>query len=197
MAVATQNSNAFFAIYNKGLADEQTVKTHLKNTGRLVTASTVDQDRFEDIDCFVDGVAVSIKSQRAGVKYGNVGLELSQHLTSHEGCATTRVVLANKDITVKDIARLEATGSWTTSWFINGKAEEYYIYSGEVLRIYKKVDILAYVAKNGYLRIRPLKPETKTTQGGKYRFCNALSGYFQYNTIPHRKELVIEHYENN
>lgn len=197
MTLATKNSNAFFTIYNKGLQDEATVKTHLRNTGRLVTASTKEQDMFDDVDCFVDGVAVSIKSQRAGVKYGNVGLELSQHLTTHEGCATTRAILSNKDITVKDIARLEAVGSWSSSWFINGKAEEYYIYSGEVLRKYKKVDILTYIAKAGYLRIRPLKPETKTSQGGRYRYCNALSGYFQYNAVPHTKELVLEHYELN
>lgn len=189
-------SQTFYNIYSKGLQDEQVVKTHLSNTGKSVTASTPDQDKFEDIDGFVDLVPTSIKTQHAGATYGNIGMELTQQLTTHIGCATTRSILANRDITLKDIARLEAVGSWEKSWFYNGKADQYYIYIGEVLRCYKKKDIVAHVEQYGFKRIRPLKPATKAIIPGKYRYCNSICGYLDINAVKHTKELVTFSHPN-
>lgn len=192
MTVATDRSKAFFTIYNGGLKDEAFVKAHLTSTGRKVVQSTMEEDKFQDIDCYVDGVAVSIKTQRSAVKYGTIGFELTQQLTERADCATTRAILANREISLNDIKRLEASGSWEKSWFYNGKAEEYYIYTGEVLRIYRKVDILDHIEKYGYKRVRALRAETKATQGGKYRYCNAISGYLDIRAVKNRAELIDE-----
>jgi hypothetical protein len=197
MTYTAANASAFHSIYRKGLADESLVKQHLVNTGRILTPSTKEQDMFEDTDCFIDGRAVSIKTQHSAAKYGTIGLELTQHLTIHQDCATSKTILANKELTLNDIKRLEATGSWRQSWFYNGKADDYYVYIGEVLRIYKKEDILAHLAAHPYKRIRALRADTKANQGGKYRFCNAISGYLDINAVKHTKELVSTAYDHN
>ena len=191
--VQTANDKAIFnSVYRRGLADERLVIQHLMATGRTVTESTKDENIFSDIDCYVNGVPVSIKAQHSAARYGTIGLELSQHLTTGEACATSSSILANKELTFNDVSRLEATGNWQPSWFINGKAEVYCILIGEVMRTYTKKDIQNYLDTSGYVRMRALRADTKKTQGGKYRYCNAVSVYLPTLKVPHSKpEMVL------
>ena len=186
------------AVYAKGLSDERRVKTFLVNSLQLtVTPPTINQDRFEDTDCFVNGSAVSIKAQHSGIVYGNICFELSQHLTSHKDCPASAMVTGSRNITQKDLTYLESVGSWEASWYHNGKAEYYYILQGDTLRIYKKADIVNYVNTTGFLRIRPLSCKRQSYQGGSYRYCNAVCGYIPIHAVPHVQHFVndftVEH----
>lgn len=178
-------------VYAKGLADEKVVKEFLKALGHTVTASSKEQDMFGDIDCFVNGVAVSIKAQHSGAVYNNICFELAQHLTVHQDCAQSKAVISRKDLSTKDVERLVASGSWVTSWYDKGEAELYYIYQADTLHIYQKSDIVNYVAKHGWLRIRPLTGMRRAYQGGTYRYCNSLCGYIDTNAIPHVSYKIV------
>jgi hypothetical protein len=179
------------AIYQKGLSDECIVKDFIKTgLNRIVMPPTIYQDHFEDIDCIVNGVPISIKAQHAGVAYGNIYFELSQQLTSAKDCQMTRDVLAQKTINQSDLSRLESVGAWEPSWYYTGKAEVYCIYQGDLLRIYRKADIIAHVAAQGWLRIRPLSAKRTNYLGGTYRYCNAACGYLSTKAIRHSVHLV-------
>jgi hypothetical protein len=184
------------AVYAKGLKDEKRVKTFMSELlGKAVLESSVYQDRFEDTDCFIEGHAVSIKAQHTGTIYGNICFELAQHLTVHRDCSLTGSVLANRDIQQKDVDKLVASGSWESSWYTNGKADQYYILQGDTLKIYEKSDILAYVAANGFLRMRPLSFQRKSYQGGSYRYCNAICGYLPTNAVKNVTLSIPNEYE--
>lgn len=187
-----QDKKAFGMVYNKGLADERLVKAHLTRSGKEVIPSTKEEDMFFDVDCYVNGVPTSIKSTHSAAKYGTIGLELISQLTEKQGCATSKSILANKELTMNDVKRLTATGNWLESWWYNGKAEHYCFYIGEVLRTYRKVDIQEYINNHGYTRIRPLKAETAKSQGGKYRFCNAVSIYLPLAKVPYISKEMVE-----
>lgn len=196
MVYTAANASAFHAIYRKGISEEASIKEYLRNTGRLVTESTKEENMFQDIDCFVNGRSVSIKTMHAGAKYGNIGMELMSLLTVHQDCQASSDILANKVLTMESCRSLYNTGNWELGWYPNGKAEDYYILIGEVLRIYRKEDIQAHLANNKFLRICGLKKETKANQGGKYRYCNTISGYLNYNSVIHSKELFTTATDN-
>lgn len=179
------------AVYQKGLSDERIVKDFIKTgLNRIVMPPTEHQDHFEDIDCLVNNVPISIKAQHSGVSYGNIYMELSQQLTACKDCLETASILGQKTINQSDLSRLETLGSWEPSWFHTGKAEVYCIYQGDLLRIYRKSDIMAHVASQGWLRIRPLTARRASYLGGKYRYCNACCGYLNISDIFHTVHLV-------
>ena len=186
-------SNAVLSsVYAAGLSDERLVKEFLKSKGLVVTEPTREQDMFEDTDAFVNGVAISIKAMHSGYKYGNICFELAQHLTQHQDCVTSKAILRNKDLNVKDIARLVESGSWETSWYDKGKAVLYYIYQADTLHVYKKADIVAHVAAKGWLRLRPLTKMRSSYLGGSYRYCNAICGYIDTFAIPHISYRLVK-----
>lgn len=191
-------SNAVLSsVYASGLADERFVKEFLSSKGLKVDEPTKEQDRMEDTDAFVNGVAISIKAQHSGLKYGNICFELAQHLTTHQDCMLTRVTLADKALTVANIDQLIAAGSWESSWYANGKAVLYYIYQGDQLHIYKKADIVAHVAAHGWLRIRPLTKMRSSYLGGSYRYCNAVCGYIDTLAVPHISYRLVKAAKQN
>jgi hypothetical protein len=178
--------------YAAGLSDERLVKNFLAGKGLLVEEPTRDQDRLEDTDCLVNGVAVSIKAEHSGLKYRNIYFELAQHLTEHKDCGYSASVCRNKrDYKQLDVDGLVAHGSWEASWYYKGKAPVYYILQGDTLRIYKKADILAYVAAHGWLRIRALSAFRSSYLGGTYRYCNALCGFLDTESVKHLKYKLI------
>lgn len=170
----------------KGLTDEKLVKLFTRSQGCLVEPSTYDQDRHEDIDCFVDGKAVSIKAQHSGAKYGNIYFELAQHLTEHKDCQLSAAILSSHphDASTPDL--LIATGSWEPSWWYTGKAKAYYILQGSKLYIYSKRSILKYVHNNGWLRVRSLSYGRRSYLGGSYRYCNSICGFLNIDDVAHQ-----------
>ena len=185
------NTAARSAVYAKGLNDERIVKSFLTALGKDVQPSTKDEDMFGDIDCWVEGRSVSIKAQHSGASYNNICFELAQHLTEYQDCPISKTIISRKDLTVKDTERLVASGSWCKSWWDNGRAEYYYIYQADQLHVYKKSEIQDYIAKHGWLRIRPLSWARKSYQGGTYRYCNALCGYLPTDCIPHAIYKIV------
>lgn len=184
-------------VYAAGLSDERLVKDYLRSKGLEVTEPTQQQDHYEDTDCFVNGVAISIKAQHSGLKYGNICFEVAQHLTEFQTCPQTKILLANKNITMADIDTVTALGSWEASWYQNGKAVLYYIYQGDKLHIYKKADIVAHVAAHGWLRLRPLTKMRSSYLGGSYRYCNAICSYLDTNTVPHISYRLVKAVKQN
>ena len=178
-------------VYQKGLSDERIVKDFIKTgLNLIVKPPTALQDHFQDIDGIINGVPISIKAQHSGVAYGNIYMELSQQLTAFKDCQETLAVLGQKTISQEDLSRLEALGSWESSWYFTGLAEVYLIYQGDLLLIYRKSDIIAHVAAQGWLRIRPLSARRVNYLGGKYRYCNAICGYLGIRDIYHTVHLV-------
>lgn len=178
-------------VYAKGLKDERVVKEFLKVIGKVVTSSTADEDRFQDIDCYVNGVAASIKAQHSGAQYQNIGFELAQHLTAFQECPTSKTILSRRDSTVADVDRLVASGSWERSWWDKGTAAEYYIYQGNRLYVYQKADIVRHVEAHGWLRLRSLSWSRKSYQGGTYRYCNAICGYLDVDAVAHKTYKIV------
>ena len=91
---ATQAS--FRATYVGGQQSEAQVIAAMQANGFPVTKSTKEQDMFQDIDCFLGNLAISIKTSHATQNSGNLCFELEQ-------CVT-------------------ATGEWIKAWFYNGEA---------------------------------------------------------------------------
>ena len=151
---------SFNQAYAQGLKDEEMVIAWLKSKGYKVEPSTKEENILQDIDCYIDGVPTSIKAQHAGVKYGNIYMELKAQLTSGK--------------------------QWVSSWFENGKAEQYLILQGKTLRLYKKADLAKHVAEIGWSHTRTLSAQVKATQGGTYRFSNALLGFLKPSDVTHK-----------
>lgn len=189
-----QDKKTFNVVYGKGLADERLVKQHLAQNGRVVVESTKEENIFQDIDCYVDGIPTSIKAMHKGAAYGTIGMELYNLLTERQACATSKSILANKDLNFNDVARLAATGNWETGWWHHGKAEQYAILIGEVLRVYSKKALQHYMDTKGFVRIRPLKVETQKSQGGSYRYSNSISVYLPIKDVPTVSKELIEYY---
>lgn len=185
------------SIYAAGLSDERLVKDFLRSNGVTVTEPTREQDRMEDTDAFVNGVAISIKAQHSGLRYGNICFELAQHLTAHQDCPQSKAILNNRNLALADVNRLTESGSWETSWYQNGKAQLYYIYQGDQLHIYKKSDIAAHVALHGWLRLRPLTQMRSSYLGGTYRYCNAICAYLNTDDVPHISYRLVRHSQAN
>lgn len=109
MLNANRNVNGFSAAYQAGLKDEAKVIDGLKADGYDVQPSTRDENRLEDIDCWIDGKSFSIKAEHKGLDYGNIYFELENQIT--------------------------ATGEWVKDgWYYTGKAEFYLIYQGNEVR---------------------------------------------------------------
>lgn len=167
--------------FQQGLKDEQKVKLWLKKQGHCVEDSTLTEDKYQDIDCWVNGKAYSIKAQHRGLVSGNIGFELASQLTAYEGCVLTKSILPrlNEDplLGVKMVERLVQSGSWEFGWLTNGKADFYLILRGDHLHFYKKTHVLDYIARKGFRKVLPLSAAVRATQGGKYRYCDTVCGY--------------------
>ncbi len=172
--------------YKKGLKEEKTViKFEVEQLGKTFRDSTEHEDRLLDIDCYLDGISVSVKAMHSGAAYKNIYMELAQQLTAFKDCPLSAEIIYKKDLNQTDIDALIATGGWESSWYQNGQAQEYHILQGEILKVYKKQDIQDHVAKHGWLRCRPLSFKRSSYLGGKYRYSNAICGYLDISAIRH------------
>lgn len=179
-------SNVRFKVQAKGLAEEKKVIEFAREVlGLTVTDSTEHEDRMLDIDCWADGVAVSIKAEHNGVAYGNIYFELAQHLTEFKDCPVSTDMLDKRDLNQTDVDALVAVGSWEPSWWTTGKADVYWILQGEVLKVYRKIDVQRYVAAKGWRHCKGLSFKRKSYLGGRYRYVNAICGYLNISDIPH------------
>lgn len=150
--------------YARGLADQKLVEEYLKSQGHAVLPSAKEDDLLYDVDCYLDGVPTSIKAQHKGASFGNIYFELKAQLTSNK--------------------------KWVNSWYFNGKAEQYLILQGNVLRLYKKTDVEAQVESKGWLRQRTLSASVKATQGGSYRYSNSLLGFLNISDVAHKRWVI-------
>lgn len=146
-----QSINAFSSIDNKhpiiatqykdGVFYEEQVKTWLRDIGHDVSDSTKEENIVDDIDCWVDGEGVSIKSHLP--KYFNMSFQFEL-----EGCRNNR---------------------WVKSWYYTGKAKYYVMwkrhneYKGELYRLNKE-DVVNYVEDKGWSRIVELNATNRKIQ---------------------------------
>ncbi|MBW4558451.1 MAG: hypothetical protein KME59_21500 [Trichormus sp. ATA11-4-KO1] len=172
--------------YEKGLSDERKVMDFLRGQGYNVKPASSQENKKEDIDCWVNGKPVSIKSSHKGAKFKNIGLELANQLTSRVACRDTEYILGKLSISLLDVDTLIDTGSWEPGWYATGKATNYLFYQEHELRLYTKKSIENYVNSKGFLRVRQLSDACKSYLGGRYRYCNTICGYLHWNVIPHR-----------
>ena len=135
----------------RGLIGEAVAWSTLRQTYPLSTlrmAHSVENIE-QDIDLWVDGVPVSIKTQHKGVETGNYSFELEQQLRSGKW--------------VKD------HGFWCS------KAQTYLIIQGDHMYRLSKASVCEYVKKHGWDRVVTLSQSFKEGQEGKYHI-DAKSG---------------------
>ena len=166
MLNANRDMATFNATYRNGLAEEKRVIEFLRTKFENVINSTKRQNIDLDIDCFIDGVSVSIKAEHDGCKYRNIYFELENQLT--------------------------ATQEWhDDGWFYTGEAEKYVIIQGNTIRMYSKAAIKDYVAANGWLRVLGLSAKRKASQGGSYRTMDTRCGYLDNRLVPFEQEWKV------
>ena len=166
MLNASRDMATFSSTYRNGLAEEKRVIEFLKTKFADVQPSTKQQNMIEDIDCFVDGVSVSVKAEHDGLRYGNVYFELENQIT--------------------------ATQQWELDgWYYTGKAEKYVIIQGQEIRLYDKKAIKDHVEANGWLRVLPLSWKRKASQGGSYRTMDTRCGYLDRNKVPYEQSWTV------
>jgi hypothetical protein len=184
-AVITSNKAERLNQYAKGLADEAKVIEFLKTQGYEVNPSCFEDNKNRDIDCYVNGKSVSIKSNHKGVQFRHICFELINQLTTYKNDEESRVTLS-KVPTMDDVNRLRATNAWEPGWYYTGEAANYLFYQGDKLRLYTKKSIQLHLELHGFIKIRALTEETKSYLGGRYRHCNTISGYLNWDSVPHK-----------
>jgi hypothetical protein len=172
--------------YAKGLSDESKVIEWFKSREYRVLPSTLDENKWQDIDVWINGKGVSIKSQHKGVSFQNIGFELCNQLTTKSNCKISEEVLETSDLNERHVFALLESGSWEPGWFKTGLADVYIFYQGDEMRIYTKRAICEHIENYKFLRIRQLTPETKRYLGGTYRHCNTVCGYLHWDSVPHK-----------
>jgi hypothetical protein len=174
--------------YRKGTQDEKDTIAYMKTLGYNIRPSSLKENYDQDIDCWIDDVPVSIKSQHKGVRYQNIGFELANQLTLHQHCELTKALINELDW--HKVERLLTSGSWESGWYFRGSAKVYLMYQGDYIRAYNKVDIQDYIEAKGFLKIRSLSYDTRSYLGGAYRHCNTICGYLNWDCVPHGKWTV-------
>lgn len=160
MLNANRDVRAFSNTYQKGLADEKLVIEFLASKGFSVRPASKEENRMQDIDCWIGDIPVSIKAEHKGLAYGNIYFELRNQLT--------------------------VTGEWVADgWYYKGQAQKYLILQGQELRLYDKETIKQYVEDNGWLRTRTLSWQVKAQQGGTYRTMDTESGFLCRDSVPY------------
>jgi hypothetical protein len=173
-------------VYNKGLSDEAKVISHFKNIGFDIRYSTQNENKYEDIDVYINGVSVSIKTQHRGLIHQDISFELVNHLTRKQDCLITAELLSTNNIQFTDIKKLLKAKSWEKGWFYTGKAEYYLIYQGDRIRQYRKQDVIDYIEEKSWVKVRPLTAYTRSYLGGTYRHCNTICGYLKWGEVKHK-----------
>lgn len=129
------------AQYEEGRFHEEQVKNWMRELGHEVVDGTMMEDVAHDIDCYIDGVPVSIKCNLP--KWFNNSFQFE--------------------------IRRYTNGTWCDSWYLEGKAEYYLIWKrheelkGELYKLSKQ-DVAEYVETNGWDREVGLAPKTKKVQ---------------------------------
>lgn len=145
--------------YTTGKDNESKVIQWLTNKGFTVRPSTQHEDWHLDIDCYVNGVPTSIKSQHTGFTRKNIGFEIE--------------VFSKYD------------QAWVNSWWINGQAEQYLFYRGAELRFYQKKALKTYVRRYGFAYTRELSPVRQASQVAmNHPHTNSRVGYLYQNCVP-------------
>lgn len=166
----------------KGKKDEEVVISHLRSQGYTIERPTEYQDRREDTDCFIvlsDGnrLAVSIKSQQAGVKYGHIYFELYQQV--------------KPEYRVK--FQCTPRNTWIKSNHFTGKHDVYAIYQGDKIYLMYRDTVDEYVAKYGWLHIKGLSKYRKdalSAQAGYY-FQDSKCGFLPNNVLEYFHVLEV------
>ncbi len=124
--------------YNTGLHDELSLIRRLA-PHHAVTASTREENLLQDIDCYIDGVPVSIKTQNTAAKTGNLAFEL-------RFC-------------------WRATGEWVDSWFYYGLADYYLVQVYDKVYRLDCKPLKAWVAGRGWDRETTNTGRSREQQG--------------------------------
>lgn len=101
--------------YSRGVKAEHQLIQRLRKTGFNVNRSSRDEDIHMDIDCYLEGVSTSIKVQHAALRTGNLAFEIE--------------VFSSR------------TRKWESSWYFDGRAEQYLFQVGNDVYMIQKSDL--------------------------------------------------------
>lgn len=153
----------FLSDWCGGHKSERLVRQKLEmafNTKTIDSAKSA--NIFFDIDCYLDGHAISIKTQHTCSKTGNLAFELEVFDTK--------------------------MGIWKPSWFFNGRADYYAVLVGRDLYLIHKPNLVEYVQVYGWDKVVTLSNHTKEKQrAGNHRHANAKLGLVKLKKLLDRR----------
>ena len=166
----------------KGKADELLVVEKLAEAGYKLIQPTKEQDRMEDIDIIIDlgnqKEYVSIKSQQAGIKYGQIYFELKQKVKPQ----------------YREKFGVTARNSWVDSNHIRGKHTIYAIYQGDKIFLFYRDTVDKYVAEHGWLHTKTLsryRKEALESMPGYY-YCDSKCGFLKNDVLNYFQVLEVK-----
>lgn len=153
--------------WQKGLRTEAQAITFLDYLGFTVKRSTLEENKYQDIDCYLMDTSgtwrsLSIKDEWSGIKFNNIYFEL-----------------ANKH---------RDDGLWHNSgWFYTGEAEFYLIVQGKKLRMMSKNSVMYTVRNEGWQHTRTLTSERRNYQENSFHpYVDTRCGYLISNSVRQR-----------
>lgn len=169
------NLTKFYATNSRaqaGLRDEKYVINWLIEMGWTVTPSSRYENQKQDVDCFVDGVPVSIKTQHKALETGNLCFELATLTrgTTREGTQILKLQTGTRKVLYR-----VPKGEWKDSWLLTGEATHYVFYVGDTLYQIKKEQLIEYIDIYGFKRYTQLSPAIKADNVG-HGHEDAVSG---------------------
>lgn len=171
-----------------GLENEERVLAAFHEAGRDVVESERSEDIRYDIDAYIDGVPVSIKTQNAGVRYGHIYVELTTQQRPFYKWEDCDHAFCDREFPTY-LGELDHT--WGPAWWFTGKAQRYVI-SQKVdgrrrIRVYTKAALTAYIKQKGFDRVMGLSGPVLRGQNG----LNTVCGYMKVDEVPYVEELWI------
>jgi hypothetical protein len=174
----------------EGLVNEERVLAALCGMGKDVMESERSEDIRFDIDAYIDGVPISIKTQDAGVAYGHIYVELCTQITPFRAWEDHDLAFVTK-VFPRGMRSFDPE-QWGPAWYLTGTAQKYYISQnlgeqGRRVRIYSKATIAAYIRQKGFDRVCGLSAKVLQAQS----FKNTVCGYMPVDAVPFEDEFLI------
>lgn len=161
----------FAKAYNEGLDEETRILCFLNRLpGMAVLATEEIHDQFNDIDCYLNGVPTSIKTEHAGTRYGHIYVELATQRFQPFDWEESESEMMSK-LLKQYFIKKRNDKAYRPSWWFKGKAEQYLILQGEILYLIRKSTIAEMLEKGQIARVLGLSAKTLLQQGNKDTIC--------------------------
>lgn len=154
----------YYTLDQRGLDTEQAVLDFWRGLGLAARPSCKRDNIKHDIDVYVADVAVSVKAEHAGVRYGHVYVELATEIPNGQEWSDDGRALAER------LTGSKLGGYWP-GWFFSGQATMYAIVQASDLLLYGKSQLRKHLERGGCVHTRGLSRKVRATQTGRDTIC--------------------------